>query len=251
MNNTRYKIILAYNGTGFFGWQRQADKPTVQAAVEDALSKIYGAQIAVTGSGRTDEGVHACGQAAHFDTNGKLPDTKIPAALNAHLPPSVRVLSCSAVSGDFHARKSAKQKTYCYDFYPSDTAHPLLYRRALHISPRTDIRLMQQAATLFIGTHNFNAFHCCGSSAQTTVRTVTECKIEKLFLYNIPAFRLHITANGFLYKMVRIIAGSLIRTGEGKLTQKQLSSLLESGADWPQKVPADPYGLYLYKVEYK
>ncbi|MCL2798030.1 MAG: tRNA pseudouridine(38-40) synthase TruA [Firmicutes bacterium] len=305
----RYKITISYDGSAFFGWQRQKDKPTVQGAVETALFKVYGQFFTVTGSGRTDEGVHAYGQVAHFDAPDTIAPDKMVNALNHFLPPSVRVLSCEVAPEGFHARKSAKRKTYYYDMYFSGVECPLLVGRALwlgkkgdgewgmgngdkdenlansekriansggedlhwqpvgvarpnpsdtfHSSPPYPIphppspQRVQAAASLFIGRHDFNAFHCKGSSAQTTVRTIFECAIEPVTLYEKPALRLKIAADGFLYKMVRIIAGSLIRVGEGKLAPEDLAELLRTGADWPGKVPAEACGLYLYSVEYK
>ena len=246
----RMRITVAYDGTNFFGWQKQKTQPTVQAAIEDALYKIYGYTSSVTGSGRTDEGVHAYGQVAHFDVrDDHIESQKLISALNYFLPDSVRILNCEAVSEDFNARKSAKQKTYVYDMYYGNE-NPFLANRALRIKAGCDKVKMKAAAQIFIGRHDFNAFHCKGSSAKTTVRTVSTCKIDDITLCGSQGLRLSISADGFLYKMVRIIAGSLIRVGEGKLTENELSELLQNGVEWTKKIPAEPYGLYLYTVFY-
>jgi len=245
----RYKIILSYDGTQFYGWQRQKDKPTVQKAAEDALHKIYGRAVSVTGSGRTDEGVHAYGQAAHFDAPDRIEPQKLVSALNFYLPQTVRVLMCEPAPDGFHARKSAQRKTYCYDMYYG-TENPFLYGRALRLPDAADKDKMKAAAGVFVGKFDFSAFRCKGSGVQTTVRTVFECAINELTLCQSPALRLRVSADGFLYKMARIIAGSLIRVGEGRLTADGLVALLLSGAEWPQKIPAEPGGLYLYSVEY-
>ena len=260
----RYKIILCYHGSGFSGWQRQANKPTVQGAVEDALLRLYGQKISVTGSGRTDEGVHALGQVAHFDAPDTLPLHKIASALNFYLPKTVRIISCETAPEDFHAIKSAKKKTYIYDMYTCAIEHPLLIDRALRLERPIDTAQMLQAAKLFVGTHDFLAFRCRGSSATTTVRTVYECELkvfkdsEQRKPLATPFFcapvdthlRLKISANGFLYKMVRTVVGSLIKVGEGKLTLEDLQTRLSSATEWQKKFTADPCGLYLYSVEY-
>lgn len=244
----RIRLTIAYLGTGYSGWQAQANKPTVQGELETALGKLYGVPVAATASGRTDEGVHALGQVVHFDAPKDLPCPRIVGALNFFLPPQIRVIAAQTAPDDFNARKSAHRKTYEYRFYLAERDSPFLLGRALRLPPSCDMRAMADAAPLFVGKHDFTAFRNLGSSAKTTVRTVFDCRLT-------PAagewdYALTVTADGFLYKMVRNIAGTLVRVGEGTLPPQEIPRLLATGEEWPCKCPAPPCGLYLKNVEY-
>ena len=249
----RIKLVISYEGTGFSGWQRQVGKPTVQAALEDAFFKISGVRVNLTGSGRTDEGVHAIAQVAHFDVvyqEGKaIAPQKLPSAFNYYLPNTVRVLSAEQVDENFHACTKAKHKTYIYDMYLG-AQNPLLEKRALWLDKPIDFNLMENAALLFMGTHDFIAFRAKGSSAKTTVRTVLDCSFTKVELYGSSGYRFSITANGFLYKMVRMIVGATLKVGSGKWTFADINNMLNTTEEFDKKTPAPSHGLYLKKVEY-
>jgi tRNA pseudouridine38-40 synthase len=245
-----YKLTISYDGSGFCGWQRQASEPSVQEAVETALRGIFKQEIPVTGSGRTDAGVHAVGQTASFSASGSFSTPKIPAALNFCLPRDIRVTACEEVSDGFNARKDAVKKTYHYYFYSAYAENPLLHNRALRVGPPTDVRAMADAARIFTGKHDFSGFCAAGSSAKTAVREVYDCKIEPCGLFGADCFRLVISANGFLYKMVRLITGGLFLLGAGKLTKNDLIAQLSGGFAGKNRLAAKAHGLYLYCVEY-
>ncbi len=249
---TTYKLTISYDGTDFCGWQVQPGQRSVQGVVEAALKSVFNGEFSVTGSGRTDAGVHALGQTVSFtvDTELSLPYKKIPAALNFYLPEDVRVNLCEKAEEGFNARKSALKKTYHYYFYLSDTENPILNKRALRCAASLNIKDIIDAAGAFNGRHDFKAFYAVGSSAKTTVREVYGCKVEPCELFGIKCFRLVITANGFLYKMVRLITGALISLGSGKLNKDDLINQLNGALTLKNRIAAKPCGLYLYSVEY-
>lgn len=248
----RYKLTIQYDGSGYHGWQKQPNEPkTIQRVTEDAAARVCGVPTAVIASGRTDEGVHALGQVAHFDSDKDLAAERFVAAFNHWLPCDVRVLSCERVPDSFDARKSAKRKTYEYRMYTAETGNtyavenPLRRTRELFV-PVLDVRAMEEAAGLFVGTHDFSAFMSSGSSAKTTVRTVYSAGVSEE--NGSVVFR--VCGNGFLYNMVRIIAGALVRVGTGRMTLETISAALESGDRrlMPDVAPAN--ALYLKNVEY-
>ena len=248
----RIKLTVSYCGAGFCGWQSQPSRRTVQGEMEGALCRLFGVPVAATAAGRTDEGVHAVGQVVHFDAPGDLSCARIAGALNAFLPPAIRVLQAEPTDETFHARKSAHRKTYVYRLYTGSADHPLLTDRALRLPAPPDFDAMRQAAPLFAGRHDFAAFRALGSSANTTVRTVFDCTFTPPRLIDEllpPLAELRITADGFLYKMVRLIVGALLQVGKGNLGQEQLAALLSGTADW-QKLTAPACGLYLLSVCY-
>ena len=247
----RIRLDISYCGTHYHGWQKQADRRTIQGELETALEKIFGIKCDTIGSGRTDEGVHAYNQVVHFDIcELKMPCDNVVNALNFHLPKAIRVNECKVVPNDFHSLASAKKKTYIYDMYLSDIDCPFLINRALRLNKNIDIKKMQAAAKEFVGTHDFTPFSAKGSDTKTTVRTVTECEITKIDLNGQKGLRLTISSSGFLYKMVRIIVGAIVKAGQDKLSTLEIKNLLNSGKEWDKKVPADPCGLYLYRVYY-
>ncbi len=241
----RYKITLQYDGGGYHGWQRQPKEPlTVQEAVERALEKVTGVPTKVTGSGRTDEGVHALGQTAHFDADKELPEERYLAALNHWLPSDIRVISCERAEEGFDARKSAKRKTYEYRMYLSPVENPLRRTRELWLKS-ADVGRMDEAARLFIGEHDFSAFMSSGSSAKTTTRTVYAAGVRT----EGDSIVFSVTGNGFLYNMVRIMAGAIIRVGGGE-SDDFIKNALSSGDRTLVPDIAPPYALYLANVEY-
>lgn len=247
----RIKLTIAYLGTPFCGWQKQPGKRTVQSELEHALFLLYGCKVCTTASGRTDAGVHALAQTVHFDAPAPHANERIAAALNRHLPPEIRAILAEEVTDDFNARKSAHKKTYEYRLYFAQNDNPFLKDRAARIYGDYNVPAMQQAAKKFVGTHDFTAFRLLGSNATTTVRTLYEC--ELIFganEFNAKSLTLTVSANGFLYKMVRLIVGSLFEVGKGRLSEAQIDKMLQSGEQLWNKKPAPPEGLYLKQVEY-
>ena len=245
-----YLLTISYDGTDYHGWQRQNGQTTVQESLEEALRGLFNCEVTATASGRTDEGVHALKQAVSFMADTSVPTEKIPAALNGILPPDIRAIDCMEVPDGFCARKSAKRKTYAYRFYISPTPHPHLERYALRVD-NLDTSAMRKACEAVVGTHDFSNFYCLGSSAKTTVRTVYSCELREYAPQGTtPAvMELEICGNGFLYKMVRLIAGALIRVGKGEISVGDFVAAVEKKCE-NRKIPAPSKGLTLVKVEY-
>ena len=242
----RIKLTLAYDGTDFCGWQSQKNGRSVQQEVEEAVFKLTGKRAKVTGSGRTDAGVHAAGQVAHLDTDFPVPAQKFYKALNPLLPGDVKALSSEEAPAGFNACTSAKKKTYRYSFYVSETENPLYMRYAARVYPAPDEALMKAACAEFIGEHDFAAFRASGSSAKTTVRTVYGAEITK----SCGVTFLTVCGNGFLYNMVRIMAGAIVGAGQGRLSAEDIRAALENGAR-PKEIKTMPAcGLCLMSAEY-
>lgn len=239
----RVKLTLEYDGTSFCGWQFQPGLRTVQSEIEAAIKKLTGIETRVTASGRTDAGVHALGQVAHFDTQKNLGE-KYVGALNYYLPPDIRILKAENVSEEFHARFSAKNKTYKYLIYESKVDSAILNGRATRVSYKLNASAMNRAAQSFLGKNDFAAFMSTGSETSTTVRTITHIDVRRKDGFII----LSVSADGFLYNMVRKIAAALIKVGMGKLNSEDIKVLLKTNAEFSSVAPAS--GLYLYKVEY-
>ena len=242
----RIKLKICYDGTAYCGWQVQPNGVTVQQVVEQAVQLATGQKVRVTGSGRTDAGVHAQCQVAHFDTDSTSPPKKMYKALNAHLPQDIKVLSSEQVEDDFHACTWAKKKTYCYSLYLSDVENPLRERYAVKVDGRLDLQKVQECAQVFIGEHDFKAFCASGSGAKTTVRTIynidIESQQEKLNVY--------VTGNGFLYNMVRIMVGALVGVGRGEMEIQDVEQMLKTGERHVNVKTLSPKGLCLMNVEY-
>lgn len=241
----RYKSIIEYDGSKYHGFQLQPNAVTIQEIIQKSLSEILKEDIKITASGRTDAGVHAYGQVIHFDSVTTLPVKAILILSNQVLPDDIAMLSLSITDNNFHARFSAKKKTYLYKILLSDFQRPL-YKNRYYIYPYSvDIDLMQKAAEAFEGEHNFATFMASGSNVQNTIRTIYGINIEK---YDNEIW-IKITANGFLYNMVRIIVGTLLEIGRGKLKPDHIDKLLNSiGGQVGPTAPA--CGLYLFDVLY-
>lgn len=246
----RYAILLAYDGTGYGGWQVQKNSITVQEKLEEACEKAFGKKTSVTASGRTDSGVHAAGQVCHFDAETTIPAEKIADVLNRFLPPDISVLRSSAASENFDANRSAKKKTYCYRCYLSDRRNPLKDRYSVWVKNPVDIAKLRHILGSFVGKHDFKAYCKSGSQVKTTVREVyfVDAVItENPFSTDIEIF---VCGGGFLYNMVRTIAGTVLNYAEGSLTEEEISRSLSEcdrkavGRTMPAK------GLTLEKVEY-
>lgn len=242
----RIKLTIEYDGTSFCGWQIQPNGVSVQGTITEAIKKITGEDVKLIGSGRTDSGVHAEGQIAHFDTESSVPPEKFASALNAVLPEDVKIGKSEKVSDDFNARFSAKKKTYEYRMYVSDYSKPLRRRYAVWVNYPLDVKKMNEAAQAFVGTHDFRCFLAANSSVESTVRTIYRAEVfgrgdEIVF---------SVTGNGFLYNMVRIMAGTLVAVGGGKLQPKTVAEII-SGKDRNAAGKTMPAcGLTLKSVEY-
>ena len=242
------KIILKFVGTGFHGWQIQKNGITVQELVTEALKKITGEDdIYVVGCGRTDAGVHAEAYVANFRTNASIPSERLPYALNAVFPDSVVCLSAADTYDDFHAGKSALNKTYTYSILNSLIRDPFFEPYTYYVKYPLDIDAMKKAAGFFVGTHDFVGFASVGYSVKTTVRTIYSIEIIK----NDDIIKIKINGNGFLYNMVRIIAGTLIFVGNGRINAEDIPEIIESRKREKAGITAPAKGLCLTEVNYE
>lgn len=247
---TRLKLILAYDGSAFTGWQSQKDGRAVQDVLEAALEKVTGTKLRVTGAGRTDAGVHALAQIAHVDLPaGSLPTTKWPAALNASLPPTLRVLRAASVGEKFHARYSARGKTYRYRLWNADVLPPHEFGRAWHVARPIDFALMEEEAGAFVGSHDFASFAANrGQPVADTRRTIQSVRSRKRG----PLITLEFTGDGFLYRMVRLMVGALVRAGSRQAGRGEIAQRLRHpGKTAPgARFVAPAAGLTLVRVRY-
>ncbi len=242
----RYKLEISYDGSNYSGFQIQVDKDTIQSRLERAFEVVYREHIDIVASGRTDAGVSAIMQICHFDTDKAVDCKKNIGYLNTLLPKDIRVISISPVEENFHARKSAKQKTYMYYFYTGSTV-PVYERIATNIGYNLDIDSMKEACKYIIGEHDFTCFCASNTSVKDKVRCVYDIHISDV---EDNLYKMEITGNGFLYNMVRIIMGTLVSVGMGKIKPEDIIKIIDgkdrslSGKTMPSK------GLYLKKVIY-
>lgn len=206
------KLKIEYDGTNYSGWQKQQNLRTIQDEIEKAIKKITNQEIEVHGSGRTDAGVHALGQVANFEIETKIPAEKMKFALNQHLPDDIRILSSEEADAGFHSRFSAKGKTYRYRIQTGEVKRPFERNTAYFVRGDLDIGKMRESAQYLIGEHNFASFKSEGSSAKNFVREIFSIEIRKTE----DIIEMEISGNGFLYNMVRIIAGTLVEIGKGR-----------------------------------
>lgn len=242
----RIKITLSYDGTDFCGWQKQKNGVSVQGTVEDAIFALTGERVSVVGSGRTDAGVHAKGQVAHFDTQSDVPPERFYKALNTFLPDAVKVLSSEKVSDKFNANRTAKRKTYEYSLYVSDVEEPLKERYSVRVYGNLSIEKMRAAAETLTGERDFKAFSATGSGVKTTVRTVYGISVDKTG----EDIKIKVCGNGFLYNMVRIMAGALVKTGKGEIAESDIIKALDTGDRTLLGETMPAKGLCLLGVEY-
>lgn len=244
----RYRLIVSYDGTHFSGFQRQPNARTVQGELERAAEEVFGCHTRVQGSGRTDAGVHALGQVCHLDGNTSIPPEKLKDCMNRFLPCDLRVLNSIEALNGFDCTRGAKRKTYRYSFYCAPTEQPLLSRYCARVKTAPDLEKMRSAAKLFIGEHDFKAFCASGSSAKTSVRTVYSADIKEDIFGEARVFEITVCGNGFLYNMVRILAGELVAVGCGK--KEGFTQAFASGkrSCLARTMPA--CGLCLISVEY-
>ena len=247
----RFALKIAYDGTVYAGWQRQKNALSVQEALETAIQTALGVDLRVTASGRTDAGVHAAGQVCHFDSESiTVPPEKMPDCLNRFLPADVRVLEGWGAEESFDSNRSAKRKTYCYTFYVAQREMPLLDRYAVRLENAPALDILQQKARLFEGEHDFKAFCASGSSVKTTVRTVYEVRIEESEAFGCRMIKMFVTGNGFLYNMVRTMAGELLELAAKKRTEESLAKAYEMGERGLLGKTMPAKGLTLMQVVY-
>lgn len=242
----RFKLIVEYDGTAYCGWQRQLNGPSVQQELEEALSKLTHERISVVGSSRTDAGVHAIGLCAHFDSATRIPADKIAFALNTMLPADIRVRESSTAPEGFHARFASCGKVYTYTFYNARHANAVGRLYSAHVPLHLDEGKMHEEAQAMLGTHDFAAFAASGSVVKSTVRTIYRVKVERSGDY----VTLTVLGNGFLYNMVRIIAGTLMEIGTGKRERGAIARALETGDRLALGQTAPAQGLTLQRVLY-
>jgi tRNA pseudouridine38-40 synthase len=245
----KYKMIIAYDGTNYGGWQVQSNAVSIQAFIEQSLGVILRSPISIIGSGRTDAGVHALGQTAHFITNKPIDIPKTIASLNGLLPLEIRILDMVVAAADFHARYKTVAKTYHYRLHLGKTPDPFKNRYAYHVPHCVDLYLLKAASSQFIGTHDFTSFAneaSQGSAAKNAVRT-----LHRLDIIDEPGgIRLEFEGDGFLYKMVRNIVGTLLEICAGKIGKEQISSILLAKDRKLAGRSAPAHGLYLVEVKY-
>ena len=242
----RFFLIVEYDGTSYCGWQRQQNGPSVQQELEEALLRLMGETIGVTGSSRTDAGVHAMGLCAHFDSATRIPPEKIAFALNTMLPPDIRIRESGLAREGFHARYSACGKVYRYRFFNS--RHDLAIGRqyAAHVPLKLDVELMDREAQALCGTHDFEAFAASGSVVKSTVRTIYRVQVTR----SGDEVTLCVLGDGFLYNMVRIIAGTLMEVGTGKREPGAIARAIETKDRLALGQTAPAKGLTLMRVLY-
>ena len=242
------KLVIEYDGKDFNGWQKQPTKLNIQGEIERAIKQITGEEVDLTASGRTDAGVHALGQVANFKTNSNIPIEKIPIALNSNLKKSIVIKSAEEVEERFHSRLNCKRKTYRYKINNSKYGTAIYSNLETHIPMKLDIQKMQEAVKYFEGEHDFKAFKASGTSSKSSVRTIYKAEVidagnERIYI--------ELTGNGFLYNMVRIIAGTLVEVGLGKIEPNEIKTIIESKKRENAGKTLPPQGLYLVSVEYE
>ena len=243
----RFRLTVEYDGTDYCGWQRQINGPSVQQELEEALARLTGETIAVTGSSRTDAGVHAYGLCAHFDSATRVPGEKLAFALNTMLPPDIRIRESGYAPEGFHARYSAAGKVYQYRFY--NNRHDCAVGRQFmaHVPLALDDKLMHEEAQALLGTHDFAAFAASGSVVKSTVRTIYRVQVRR----SSDQVTLTVLGDGFLYNMVRIIAGTLMEVGTHKRAPGAIRAAIDTGDRLALGQTAPAKGLALMTVLYE
>lgn len=245
----RFALTIAYDGTNYAGWQIQPGKATVQEAIEEAIEATSGVRVKLHGSGRTDRGVHARGQVAHFDLDTRMTPRSMLFALNSRLPRDIRIVSAKRVPGTFHARRSAHRKEYRYTVFNGQTLMPCDRLYAVQVHRPLDVGLMREGAARFVGVHDFRAFMANPQrEVESTVREIFSFDISRRGAF----ITFRVRGNGFLYKQVRGMVGMLIRIGHGQEPPGRVTEWLDGAAERTARVPsAPPQGLVLWRVWYK
>lgn len=241
------KLTIEYDGKDFNGWQKQPNKLNIQGTIETAIESIVCHKVNLTASGRTDAGVHALGQVANFKTSSEIPIDKFAIAINSRLKKSIVIKKAEEVEETFHSRLSCKQKTYRYIINNSKQGTAIYRNLEYHISNGLDVKKMQDAAKFFEGEHDFKAFKASGTSSKNSVRNIFKADVyekdDRVFI--------ELTGSGFLYNMVRIISGTLVEVGIGKLQPEQIPQIIDSGKRENAGKTLPAHGLYLVSVSYE
>lgn len=242
----RILLTLSYDGTAYHGWQIQPNGITVQEVLQESLCKVLGKETGVTGCSRTDAGVHANMFCCHLECEDAIPFDAFLRGLNGVLPKDIAVTDCKQVANDFHARYNARGKTYIYNIYNSRQKNPFKLRYSWGIERPLNVDSMNEYCKKIIGTHDFYGFSSSGRTVEDTVRTVSECFVTQ----NGNDIKLQITANGFLYNMVRIITGTAVEVSDGKIPLSQIDEIFNKKCREKAGITAPPNGLFLEKVIY-
>lgn len=255
------KLTIAYDGSNYVGWQRQAETggKSIQQMVELALKELLGHPVSIHGAGRTDSGVHAFGQVAHFDCDQPVPIEKMSTLLNRLLPSDICVMAAEAVSESFHSRFSPHKKRYCYLIEQGEKNNPFANRYSWQLEKTLDIAAMQRASQALVGRHDFRHYTLSKVSATNFVREIFAIEISlplqtpqaEIFPWQqlVAPLQIAVSGNGFLYKMVRLIVGRLVAVGAGRLGEEKIGEFL-SGDFWQNIPPAPAQGLFLEKIWY-
>lgn len=240
------KLTIEYDGTSYGGWQKQKNNRTIQQFIEEAIKLLTGEEVELIGSSRTDAGVHAKGMVANFITNSKIPSDKFREAINTKLPDDIGIIKSEEVDKNFHSRYDSKGKTYCYTLVNRYEKVCLGRSYVYQVRDELNYNLMKDAAKYFLGKHDFKAFKTNGSSVKTSVRTISGLELE----LKGDVLKIFISADGFLYNMVRIIVGTLIEVGKGKIKPEDIESIIRNGDRSKAGPCVPPNGLVLEKVFY-
>ena len=241
------KLTIEYDGKDFKGWQKQPNKLNIQGEIEKAIENITGEKVELIASGRTDAGVHAMGQVANFKTNSNMPIEKIPIAINSQVKNSIRIQNAEEVDENFHSRFNCKKKTYRYVIDNSKYGSAIYRNISYHMPIKLDVEEMKKAIKYFEGEHDFKAFKSSGTSSKSSVRTIYKADI----ITEGTNIAIDLTGNGFLYNMVRIIAGTLVEVGMGDLEPEDIENIIKSKKRENAGKTLQPQGLYLVSVEYE
>lgn len=246
-NRKRVRLQVAYDGTNYHGWQLQNNAITIESVLNESLTSLLGEEIQVIGASRTDSGVHALGNIAVFDTVSPIPAEKICYALNARLPEDIRIMKSEQVASDWHPRHCNSRKTYEYRIYRSDIPQPVRRLYTYHTYRKLDVEAMRRAAAYLEGEHDFKSFCQVGSQALTTVRRVYSVELEEQGAELV----IRVTGAGFLYNMVRIIAGTLMEVGVGRIAPEDIPGILEAKDRNAAGPTAPANGLTLVRYEFE
>lgn len=246
----KIKLVLSYLGTNYSGYQVQKNKLTIQGTIENVLHEIFNKKVSLIASGRTDAGVSALNQIAHFEVEGYSQDvSKLYRRMNVMLPEDIRILKSEVVPDDFHSRFNAKKKTYCYNFYVSSAEIPMIDSFAFHVGSKLNIENMEKACEYLVGEKDFGAFCASNTDVTSKVRTIYYAKIIKNPIID-GLYTFEVCGNGFLYNMVRIIVGTLLQVGYGVLSIEEFEKIIKLKDRTKAGRTAKSKGLFLKSVQY-
>ncbi len=240
------KLTIEYDGKEYNGWQKQPNKLNIQGTIEKAISSITEEEIQLNASGRTDAGVHAIGQVANFKTNSNLSIDKFAIAINSRLKKNITIKNAEEVDENFHARYNCKKKTYRYIINNSKYGTAIYRGLQYHVPQQLDMQAMKKAIKYFEGEHDFKAFKASGTSSKSSIRTIYKANVEKID----DKIIITLTGNGFLYNMVRIISGTILEVGLGKIKPEEIKYIIEQKDRTKAGKTLPAHGLYLVSVEY-